>query len=479
MTNKIKDVFSSFRDPVGSVLVVAGRVFRFIQQPYESVMLDFLNSNFFQENCSIGNFPDTQVVNFPPGYLKHEMSKRCVSLVLEHQSIPFPTYPHEWTPTMLFDAGQFTIDLAEQSLANDLLLKDATPWNILFSEGKPVFCDMLSFEGWSGTAIWNAYAQFQRTFILPLYAHNQHAWPVHLIFIDKRDGLDPSMLANAIKGWRRMAFFELQTIIIPAKLSRGSVIKDCIDVKNSNFNSNIPSRKLANYVLHRTFSRLRKQLDVVRPYVKKNTQWSNYENNLQHYSNEEHYTKSNFVLKSLLHSGKGRVLDIGANAGEYSLMAASQGNPVVAADFDVAALDKLYMRVKAEGLSITPVVFNFARPTPAVGWNNNEVDSFLARAKGQFNVLMVLAILHHLIVTERIPLGHIINLLYELNAKFLIIEWVNPDDQRFRWISRTHTGLYENLSDDTFQSALEHKFSILDRLQLGSGSRVLYLCERR
>ena len=479
LVKSIKDCFRSFRDPMGSVAIIENRVFRLISPSHESAVLEFLENPFFLNQIANGNFPITKIALDLPEALNHIIhnDKLTSSLILQHELIPFPIYPHEWTPSMLFDAGQFTIDLAEQALTHGLTLKDATPWNVLFSDGRPMFCDMLSFEAWMGSKIWLAYSQFQRTFVLPLYANKQHAWPVHSTFIDKRDGLDPSILVATIKGWRRWAPFELQTIIFPTKLSRGSIVGNKITIEKVISHQNV-NYKLAEFVMRRSFKRLRGQLFDVLPNEKQRTKWSHYEDDLLHYSVEEHDQKLNFVRESLLRSGKGRVLDIGANAGEYSIIAATQGNSVVATDFDIAALDKLYIRVKAERLPITPVVFNIARPTPAVGWNNQEVDSFLTRAKGQFNVLMVLAILHHLIVTERVPLNAIVKLLYELEAKFLIIEWVSPNDLRFKQISKTHDNLYANLTEDSFRIELEHNYSILERLQLRGGTRALYLCER-
>jgi hypothetical protein len=473
MTKIKKLELSSFRDPTGRVLVNNNRVYRIIYNQYKLATLDFLDSYFFKSNCYKRKLPLTKVLTAEESQVINQ--DEC-ELILEHQPIPFPIYPHECTPGMLFDGGQFTIDLAEDALKNELILKDATPWNVLFSEGRPVFCDILSFEPWSGSKIWNAYAQFQRTFILPLYAHQRLAWPIHSIFVTERDGLDPSILSYVIRGWRRWLPFEMQAIIFPAKLSQKPI---GIVEKLKTYTPESGNRQLANFVLRRSFNRLRKQLESVRPQGKFRTQWSSYENDIDHYSTDEHQQKLDFVRDCLLRSGRGRVLDIGANSGEYSILAASQGNPVIAADFDVAALDKLYARIKLESLPITPVVFNIARPTPSVGWNNSEVDSFLSRAKGQFNVLMVLALLHHLLVTERIPLEYIINLLYDFQAPFLIIEWVSHDDQRFKQISNTHGDLYSHLTIEYFKLSLEKHFVILEQLQLAAKTRTLFLCQRR
>lgn len=468
----------SFRDPMGSVIVMDGRVFRIIRKPYGAVALRFMDSAFFIRRCATGSFPETQITRELPDRLIKLTESNRPECILEHRRIHFPVYPHEWTPNMLYDAGQLTLNLAEEALAEGWMLKDATPWNVLFSDGRPVFCDVLSFEPRGASGIWNAYAQFQRTFVLPLYAHKRHAWPVHSIFLDQREGIDPSVLAPAIRGWRRWAPLELQTIILPAKLSHRPVVQDNRAVVETSVKNEAYNQQLADFVLRRSFRRLRNQLDAVRPHGEGVTQWTHYEKDLQHYSDEDHEIKFNFVRAALSKAGTGRVLDIGANSGEYSLMAAAQGASVVAADFDVSAIDKLYGRAKAGRLPITPMVLNIARPTPAVGWDNQEVDSFLVRARGQFRMVMVLALLHHLIVTERVPLEFVVRLLFDLEAPFLLIEWVSPSDSRFRQIASTHGDLYANLSDATFERALERHFCIVERMPV-SKTRKLYLCERR
>lgn len=463
---------------MGYLTILNGRVFRMVRSPYKSVTLQLIQSEFFKNHCNLGDFPLTKVPKHLPVTINKSIDKSDIELTLEHNYIPFPVYPHEWTPNMLYDAGELTLDLANDAFSNKLIIKDATPWNILYSDGRPIFCDIMSFITWSGCGIWDAYAQFQRTFILPLYAHNKHAWQIHSIFIDNRDGLTPQTLSSAITGLNRWSPFELQTIILPAKLSFLSIAKmrnvqNIHIIKKEKFNND-----LEKFILLRSLNRLRRQLNKVKPKEDKISKWSHYEMDLQHYDNCDHEKKRSFVYSGLLRAGRGRVLDIGANSGEYSLIAASQGNPVLAADVDVAALDKLYLRAKANKLPITPVVFNIARPTPAVGWANREIDSFLKRAKGKFNVVMVLALLHHLIVTERIPLELIIKLLYDLNAKYLIIEWIQPNDPRFKQIALTHGDLYKNISGETFEQELKIHFNVLERLTLNSKTRVLYLCER-
>src|SRR5690349_129632 len=90
-------------------------------------------------------------------------------MILEHERIPFPSYPYEWAAPMLHAAGRLTLDLAASLAKEGMGLKDATPYNILFRGPQPVFVDLLSIERRDPRdAIWLPYAQFVRMFLSPL-----------------------------------------------------------------------------------------------------------------------------------------------------------------------------------------------------------------------------------------------------------------------------------------------------------------------
>ena len=65
-------------------------------------------------------------------------------LVLEHERIPFISYPHEWSASMLKDAAIFHIDLYTELGKQGLTIKDWHPYNILFKGTAPIFVDFSS-----------------------------------------------------------------------------------------------------------------------------------------------------------------------------------------------------------------------------------------------------------------------------------------------------------------------------------------------
>src|SRR5262249_11731449 len=144
-----------------------------------------------------------------------------VGAIFEHERIPFPSYPHEWPPEMLWAAGKLTLEIAQAASAEGFGLKDATPSNILFHGGEPVFADALSFERRNpADPIWLAEAQFSRTFLLPLLAHRKWNLRTAEIFTTRRDGLDPEDVYRLCGPVEKFSPQMLSLVSIPAWLSR-------------------------------------------------------------------------------------------------------------------------------------------------------------------------------------------------------------------------------------------------------------------
>jgi hypothetical protein len=159
-------------------------------------------------------------------------------------------------------------------------------------------------------------------------------------------------------------------------------------------------------------------------------------------------------------------------------LAALGGATVVAIDQDPAVVGEVWRSADAGGLDILPLVVNLARPTPALGWRNEECPAFLERGRGGFELVLMLAVLHHILVSEQIPLAEVLELTAELTSAFLIIEFVAPDDEMFRTIAREREDLFRRLTRESFEAAIEPLFEIA-RVERLHQTRSLYLLRKR
>jgi 2-polyprenyl-3-methyl-5-hydroxy-6-metoxy-1,4-benzoquinol methylase len=317
-----------------------------------------------------------------------------------------------------------------------------------------------------------AYGQFVRKFLLPLLAEQFLHWPLQSTQF-ARDGYEPRTIYEALRPWQRLSPGLLDVVTL-ATLLEGGKGKSNGPVRCNSASTTDP--ELAAHILHKRFARLSKQI-AHSSSDEKRSAWSNYQQSATHYSPADIDAKQGFVRAMLEQCRPARVLDIGANTGTYSVIAAESGASVVALDSDVAAISALFRSAAQSGLKITPLVANIARPTPAMGWRNREQLSLLERLNGNFDMVLMLAVIHHLILREQIPLTHIADLCAGLTRRWLVLEWVPPTDPMFQEWLRGRDDLYGHLSEEDLQRAFAPYFAQATRIAL-KNARVLLLFER-
>ena len=436
------------------------RVLRTIRPECAEPALAFLHSALAQRWMAEGRLVATSVLD------DSDADAPGGSLVLEHERIAFPSYPWEWTPGQWGAAACLTLELCEESLADGWILKDATPLNVLFRGPRPVFVDVLSFEKRDPESpLWLAYAQFVRTFLLPLAAHKYLGWPLSAS-LEKRDGYEPADLYRHLSVVKRWTSPLRSLITLPRLLERRA------PVRTANIRQAPP---VAAQILRGTLRSLRATLERLAT-APVESRWSGYATHAPHYSDADHARKEAFVRQAIALASPGRVLDLGANTGRYSRLAAATGAEVVAWDTDVAASEQSWQEAQRNGDRILSLVADVARPTPAVGWRNSESAGLLERAYGSFDCVMMLGLFHHLLLMDQIPLPAVIQLLRDLTSRWAIVEWVPAEDSQFVELCRGRQTLYGHLNEELLRRELSCCFSprLVERLDNG---RTLWLLE--
>jgi SAM-dependent methyltransferase len=235
--------------------------------------------------------------------------------------------------------------------------------------------------------------------------------------------------------------------------------------------------ELARQILLKTLKGLKGQMQKVTPAHRAST-WSDYAETATHYSEEDHARKHGFVADALAVARPMSVLDVGCNTGVYSKLAAQTGAEVVSIDTDLQAVDRLCASLKGSGKNILPLCVDLAHPSPAAGWENREYASFLSRCAGHFDTVMMLAVLHHLLLRNQIPMDQIAKLCSGLTTRHLILEWVPPSDPKFQELLRGREGIYNHITESAFRDAFAEYFTTVDELTLGNGRTMLHLQKR-
>jgi SAM-dependent methyltransferase len=320
--------------------------------------------------------------------------------------------------------------------------------------------------------MWPPYAQFVRTFVYPLLASRIFGLRPDELLLANRDGLEPRRMLQLCPLYRRMIPPFLGAVTIPALFERdgGSAAPGGYRAR--------PARDAeeAAFVLDRLFRRAQRMLDG-RGLLPRGNGALAYSNGGGSYTPAEFSEKQRFLATTFERRPPRKVLDIGSNTGQFSLMAASQGARVVAIDRDPGAAGALWQRAREANANVLPLVVDIARPPGACGWANRECDSFLGRARGQFDYVLMLALVHHLLVKERAPLEEIFALAADLTTQYAVVEYIDPQDQQFRRIARGRDALHQQLTRENFEGAASAFFEVVDAHDV-SPSRRIYVLRR-
>jgi SAM-dependent methyltransferase len=470
---------ASFRDPDGFCFGWEGRILRAVTSQALAEIEPFLSSPAAKRLIAHGQLVPTRRLSRPEfdqlatsEDFQSVTRGRQVAAAFEHEKIEFPSYPYEWAPEALHAAGMLTLDLAQSCLEEGYSLKDATPYNVLLRGHAPVFIDLLSFERRNPCdPIWRPHAQFCRTFVLPLLAYR--LWGVRPVevFTSRRDGLEPAEIYQLCGPFRRLLPPFLTLVSVPTWLSGKAAGKSLYRDRL------VSDARKARFILDSLFNRLRRTLRSVRPGGIRTTAWSDYMES-HSYPEAGFKAKEDFLRNFLNEQRPARVLDVGANTGHFSAMAAKSGARVVAIDYDPACIGALWQRSCSEELDILPLAVDLSRPSAAVGWRNRECASFLARADRAFDAVLMLAVLHHLLVTERIPLEEVIELAANMTTRWLVIEFVAPQDELFKTLARGRDQLHAGLTRSVFEAACMRLFRVARSEQMPGTNRWLYLLEK-
>jgi hypothetical protein len=168
------------------------------------------------------------------------------------------------------------------------------------------------------------------------------------------------------------------------------------------------------------------------------------------------------------------VWDLGCNTGQFSQVAAKQGAQVIAMDFDHLAVERLYRTPELMASQrILPLVQNLADPSPAWGWNLAERKTL--RQRGKPDLVLALALVHHIVIGANVPLDSFLDWLAGLGGS-LVIEFVSREDDKVVQLLRNRVEQYPGYNQQSFEQALSGRFNIVRQQPLRDGLRTLYFC---
>lgn len=456
---------SSFRDPSGSVFYRDGRVLRRLDAK-GAADWEALNATcFFGEMVADGRLIGTSEASRDLGG-DTEAGTGGFAAVLEHDRIPFISYPYEWTFGMLRSAAILHLEVLLAALEEGMTTKDGYAYNIQFRGESPVFIDIGSFEPVGSGGPWVGYRQFCQTMLYPLMVESHLGIPFQRLLRGHLEGIDTA---------------DMRRLIGPAGVLRKGVLRHVVihDLLSSKVEnpSQDTRRQLADVGAGTDIAKAAttKLLDLVRSLSSPRSEsaWADYRTTCS-YSDEDTTAKTRFIDSVLNASHPSLVFDLGCNDGSFSKLAAAHAEQVVAVDFDPLVVDNFFRELRCSDAprNILPLVQDLTDPSPARGWRGRERSAFFDRVRP--DLILALALVHHLSIGANVPLAEVVDFLAS-NGEELVVEFVEPHDPMAeRLLGNKPAGTHDDYRTDVFEKILDERCRILSTTALPGGSRRLY-----
>lgn len=395
------------------------------------------------------------------------------TLAFRHRKLLI-SYPFEWPADMLKDAALFHLDLMSGLAKRGLALKDALPENVLFDGTRPAFIDFFSIvesfadESWltEGAANRSPLQMVMERMFFPYFV-------VPLLMMAAGDyELARRMLSEKAcncGGWepRRKDFllmnrglFAQVRAMFRYRALKASVAPDSVAQLRSMIETLNVTPRGSDYLDYYAAKKEDFDLDDSGTWKEKQ--------------------KSFQTLLSTMRPAT--LLDLGANTGWFSRLAARMGTRVIATDVDEAAIDDLYLRARAGGAPILPLRLSFGELTRVVDCPEAEGMFLPATERLQADLVCCIGLLHHLVLGEGRAMGDVLEVLAALARRALVVEFIALDDE----LIRENPGFFASLEEhspetynlDALLEAGQSLFRSVTKLPSHPDTRTLVVFEK-
>ena len=449
----------SFRDPSGHLFQDNGVLFRQVNASYQKNYELLINSGLYSSLLKQKKLIEHKEIESD----NHDYFKLLKPSFIENIS-----YPYEWSFTQLKDAALLTLDIQKQSLIKGISLKDASAFNVTFNKGKPIFIDTLSFESYSEGAPWVAYKQFCQHFLAPLSLMSLADIRLGGLLKNYIDGIPLDLTSSLLPKSSYCKFGILIHIHVHAKSQKKY---DSID----------GNEKITNVRVSK--NRLLALIDNLEATIKKlnwsagGTEWDSYYSDNNNYNKESMSEKETIVESFISEIQPNIVWDLGANDGYFSRIALKHAHNVISWDIDPSCVERNYLAVKNTNQDgITPLLIDLTNPSPSIGWNCEERDSFVERA--EVDLTLALGLVHHLAISNNLPLKYIFKFFFKI-TNYLIIEFIPKSDSQVKKLLLSRRDIFDDYTKDGFEKSFDGLFNILSFKKLHQSERTLYFLEKK
>jgi len=457
--NKIKNP-GSFRDPSGHIFLQNNRIYRQINTSYRDNYDYLISSGLYEKLVS------TKLL-IPHTESSIDCSEFDIAYkIIKPDQINFISYPYEWCFSQLKNAALTTLSIQKISLNHGMSLKDCSAYNIQFTDSKPIFIDTLSFEIYNEGLPWVAYKQFCQHFLAPLALMSHRDIRLNQLLRIYIDGVPLDLASSLLPFHTRLNFSLLSHIHLHSRSQKYYADKKAND----------RNRNISKFSFLALIDSLKSAIEKLKWHAH-GTEWADYYNDTN-YSPNALQDKKQIIEKFIDKAKPDAVWDIGSNVGLFSRIASDREINTVSFDIDPAAVEKNYLNCATnEEKNIIPLVLDLTNPSPGIGWENQERSSLIER--GPVNTVLALAVIHHLVISNNIPISMIAEFLNKICYRSLIIEFIPKSDTQVQRLLSNRQDIFSDYTEAAFEYELGKYFEIQHAMKVKDSDRILYLMKRR
>ncbi len=455
-------VSGSFRDPSGFMFKHDGKLYRQVNQKYREEYDLLMSSGLYNQlnkSRTLVAHKEVDLTLAPRPEIAYK--------VIQPEIVDFISYPYEWCFNQLKDAAILTLAIARRALEFGMSLKDASAYNIQFHQGRPIFIDTLSFEKYEEGTPWVAYRQFCQHFLAPLALMAKSDVRLGQMLRLHIDGIPLDLASKLLPASTRMNMGLATHIHIHAKSQQRYADKEVSQEEVKARMSKTSMLGLLDSLLS-TVKNLK--VETIQ------TEWTDY-------YQDNNYTQSSFEAKRQLvrtfieKVQPKQVWDLGGNTGEFSRAASDLQIPTVCFDIDPGAVQQNYDLVKQNKEKfMLPLRMDLTNPSPDLGWHNAERESMQAR--GPVDLVMALALIHHLAISNNVPLVDVADYFADL-GEYLIIEFVPKSDSQVKRLLASRLDIFPDYTLEGFKEAVGTCYKIIEEVKVDASERTLFLLKKK
>lgn len=479
---------ASFRDPSGYVYESGGVLYRYVAPEYAPTYQHLMDSGLYGVLVQAGRL--VRHADLGPD--------SAGARTLRPERLPFISHPYEWCFGQIRDAALATISLQRTALEYGMTLKDASAFNIAFHRGRAVLLDTLSFDPYEEGRPWVAYRQFCEHFLAPLALMSHQDVRLSQLLRSFLDGIPLDLASRLLPATTHLNPGILLHIHMHAKAQRSS------GRPTGTENAGESARQEAGMSRAALLGLLDSLEGTIRglKWEPSGTVWADYysaTNYTEAATDAKHRMVRELVAQMVArtegdatNAERPRMAwDFGANDGRYSRLAAEAGFFTIAWDSDPASVERAWRSTRrgpegstpgtdplaadAPWLPVLPLQQDLMNPSPDNGWESAERSSLLAR--GPADLLLALAVIHHLALGNNVPLPQIAR-FFARSGNWLLVEFVPKRDSQSQRLLAGKGDIFPYYDEFHFEAALAPWFEIVISAPIPETERRLYLCRR-